>query len=361
MIAYELTGPVLAGDDDVRSGAWIIGDRLSYERPTLAHIEKIDGWVIPGMVDMHCHLSVGPAGPVDRELTLKHAVIQRDAGVLLIRDTGSAGSLSALEGRTDVPEVRRSGRFIARPKRYLPGYAVEVEPGELEAQARAQARASGSWVKIIADWIDRSHGSMSDLAPLWEPGELAAAVAAAHHEGARVTAHSFSPEAIDALLDARIDSIEHGTGMSDAQLERAAKAGVPIIPTLLQVANFEAFAAQGDAKYPVFADRMRRMHRRRYDQVRAMYEAGATILLGTDAGTSVAHGELANEARELATCMPAADVVAAATWRARRFLGAPILEEGDPADLVVLAADPRCDIGALAAPSAVFLRGRRYL
>lgn len=361
MIAYELAGPILAADDDVRARAWVLGDRVTYERPSHASIERLDGWVIPGMVDMHCHLSVGPSGPVDADLTLKHAHIQRDAGVLLIRDTGSSTGLDVLAGRPDVPVVQRSGRFIARPKRYLPGYAVEIEPGHLEEQVRIEARASGAWVKLIADWIDRSMGSDADLAPLWEPQELAAAVAAAHEEGALVTAHTFSTEAVDALLDAGIDSIEHGTGMTPDHMERAATEGVPVIPTLLQVANFEAFAAQGASKYPRFAHRMMRMHSRRYEQVRLMHEAGVTILLGTDAGTSVGHGELAREAAELGTCMPATDVVAAATWRARRFLGAPVLDEGDVADLVLLPGDPRQQLGHLAAPSAVFLRGQRVL
>lgn len=361
MIAYELSGPLLVGDDEVRTGAWIIGGRLTYERPSHASIERVNGWVIPGMVDMHCHLSVGPGGAVDDDMIVKHAQVERDAGVLLVRDTGSSTGLDALSGRDDVPAVQRSGRFIARPKRYLPGYAVEVEPGELAAEARKQARESGAWVKIIADWIDRSGGEQADLAPLWEAAELAEAVGAVHANGARATAHSFSTEAIDALLEAGIDTIEHGTGMTSDQLERAAALGTPVIPTLLQVANFESFAAQGEHKFPLFAARMRRMHARRYEQVAAMHEAGVTVLLGTDAGTSVAHGELAREARELARCMPTREVVAAATWRARAFLGAPVLQEGDPADLVVLDADPRKDVDQLSRPRAVFLGGRRFL
>ena len=55
--------------------------------------------------------------------------------------------------------------------------------------------------------------------------ELADAVAAAHAEGARVTAHTFATESIDGLLGAGIDSIEHGTGMTAAHMERAAAAG----------------------------------------------------------------------------------------------------------------------------------------
>ncbi len=357
MTAYELTGPILADEDRTIGKAWVIGGRVTYERPRHAEVTRIDGWVIPGLVDMHCHLSVGPSGPVDGDLVVKQAMVERDAGVLLIRDTGSPTSLSALDGRSDIPKMYRSGRFIARPKRYLKDYAVEIEPEELPAEAARQARASGAWVKIIADWIDRDLGREADLAPLWSSQQWSDAVAAVHAEGARVTAHTFATESLDALLDAGLDCIEHGTGMTDAHMERASAAGIPVVATLLQIANFATFAAQGAERFPRFAERMQRMYDRRYEQVRRMHEAGITVLAGTDAGTSIAHGDLAREARELARCMPAAAALAAATWRARRFLGAPMLAEGDPADLVVLREDPRVAIDTLAAPTGVMLDG----
>ncbi|WP_297083473.1 FAD-dependent oxidoreductase [uncultured Demequina sp.] len=57
--------------------------------------------------------------------------------------------------------------------------------------------------------------------------------------------------------------------------------------------------------------------------------------------------------------VPAPDVVAAASWRARAFLGADTLTEGASADLVMYGTDPREDIRALMAPAAVVLRGQR--
>lgn len=361
MTAIELTGPILADEDLVVGRAWVLAGRITYERPLHAEVTRLDGWVLPGMVDMHCHLAVSAAGPVEGDQILKQALIERDAGVLLIRDTGAPSSLDVLEGRDDLPRVIRSGRFIARPKRYLKGYAVDVEPGQLATEAATQAAASGGWVKIIADWIDRDLGADADLTPLWGSAELADAVVAAHAHGARVTAHTFATESLDALLAAGVDSIEHGTGMTHDHMERAAAAGVPVVPTLLQIANFASFAAQAGDKFPLFAARMRRMYDRRHQHVAQMHEAGVTLLVGTDAGTSIAHGDLAREAAEMATCMPSADVVAAATWRARRFLGAPILAEGDRADLVVVARDPRRDISALADPVAVLVGGLSVL
>jgi imidazolonepropionase-like amidohydrolase len=361
MTALELTGPILADEDVVVGRAWVLGGRITYEEPHHTEVTRVDGWVLPGFVDMHCHLAVGPSGPVEGHQIVKQAIIERDAGVLLIRDTGAPGPLDVLDGREDLPRVIRSGRFIARPKRYLQGYAVEVEPGRLAAEAATQARASGGWVKIIADWIDRDAGDAADLAPLWADAELADAIEAAHVHGARVTAHTFATESLDGLLDAGIDSIEHGTGMTATHMERAAVEGVPVVPTLLQIANFASFAAQAGERFPVFAARMQRMYERRYEHVGAMHDAGVTLLVGTEAGTSIAHGDLAREAAEMARCMPASEVVAAATWRARRFLGAPILAEGNPADLVVLAADPRRDISALATPSAIVVGGLSVL
>ncbi len=360
MTTLHLTGPILAGDDDVRPEAWVVGGRVTYERPASVDA-RVDGWAIPGIVDMHCHVAIGPAGPVeDIDLARKIAQSERDSGVLLIRDVGSTVDLSPLDGDPALPRIIRSGRFIARPKRYLPGYAVEIEPEQLPEETARQARLGTGWVKLVADWIDRSLGADGDLAPLWSARQLADAVTAAHAHGARVTAHTFSTEAIDDLLAAGIDCIEHGTGMTDEHAERAAREGIPVVPTLRQVANFESFAAQGEAKFPRYAERMRRMHARRYEHVGRLHDAGVTLLLGSDAGTSIGHGEPALEAAEMAKAMPAADVVAGATWRARRFLGASVLEEGDPADVVVLAADPREDIGALRAPVAVLLGGTSY-
>jgi imidazolonepropionase-like amidohydrolase len=57
--------------------------------------------------------------------------------------------------------------------------------------------------------------------------------------------------------------------------------------------------------------------------------------------------------------IPDREVVAAASWRTRAWLGAENLDEGASADLVVYAADPRRDVAELGRPRAVVLRGAR--
>ena len=68
--------------------------------------------------------------------------------------------------REDLPRLIRAGRHLARPRRYLRGLGLDVEPAELPSAAAEQARLGDGWVKIVADWIDRDRG---DLPP---PGRL---------------------------------------------------------------------------------------------------------------------------------------------------------------------------------------------
>ena len=84
--------------------------------------------------------------------------------------------------------------------------------GSCPTAVAEQARRGDGWVKLVGDWIDRSVG---DLAPLWSDDVLVAAVAAAHAEGARVTAHVFGEDALPGLINAGIDCIEHGTGLTE--------------------------------------------------------------------------------------------------------------------------------------------------
>ncbi|GEL94370.1 amidohydrolase family protein [Cellulomonas composti] len=358
----HLRGTIVVDDDREAGEAWVLGGRLTFERPARATTTTIEGWVLPGLVDVHCHVGLAADGPVDRATAERQAVADRDAGVLLIRDAGSPADTSWVHARDDLPRLIRAGHHLARPKRYLRHYGLELpDVRDLPGAVHAEAVRGDGWVKLVADWIDRDLGPAGDLTPLWPDDVLTRAVAAAHDAGARVTAHTFATESLDPLLDAGIDCLEHATGATPAQIERIADLGVPVTATLLQIAQFEAIAAQGQARYPRFAARMSAMGARRYGHVRDLHDAGVPILVGTDAGGTIGHGRIADEALELAAAgIPAREVVAAASWRTREWLGVDGLTEGASADLVVYDSDPRLDVGALQHPRAVVLRGVRH-
>lgn len=90
-----------------------------------------------------------------------------------------------------------------------------------------------------------------------------------------------------------------------------------------------------------------------------MHAAGVQLLPGTDAGGYQQHGALPQELfRWQDAGLPAAEILDLATWRARDYLGLPVLTEGAPADLVVYQEDPRQDLRQLLAPKAVVLSGQ---
>src|SRR3954471_16432184 len=357
-VVLHLRGRVLLGPDEERPEAWVVGGRLPYEAPLgrVDEAQDVEGWVLPGLVDAHSHVGLDARGPVDERTQEQQATADRDAGALLLRDAGSAADTRWIDEREDLPRIVRAGRHIARSKRYIRNYAHEIEPAELVDYVRAEARRGDGWVKLVGDWIDREVG---DLAPCWPLDALREAIEAAHDEGARVTAHCIGEDCLPDLLDAGIDCIEHGTGLTDETRAPAAPRGVPIVPTLVNTANFPTYAAGGEERYPVYAAHMRRLHEQGYETVAAAYEAGVPVFVGTDAGGSLPHGLVAQEVAELVRAgLPPTSALDAACWGARSWLRGPGLEEGAPADLVVYDEDPREDIAVLAAPRLVVLRGR---
>ncbi|MDT0265179.1 amidohydrolase family protein [Streptomyces sp. DSM 44915] len=358
VVGRVLTGPGAATDEDeVRDQIWVVGGRVSLTPPTGAReVTTVRGFALPGLVDAHCHVGLGPEGAVDTATTEEQARTERAAGALLLRDAGSAADTRWLDDRADLPRVIRAGRHIARPRRYIRNYAHEVEPPQLADRVRREARAGDGWVKLVGDWIDRDRG---DLAPCWPADALRAAIAAAHQEGARVTAHCFAEDSLRDLVEAGIDCVEHATGLTEETIPLFAERGVAIVPTLVNIATFPTLAAGGERRYPDWAAHMRRLHARRYQTVRAAWDAGIPIFAGTDAGGSLAHGLIAREVAELAAAgLPRLAALSAATWGARAWLGRPGLTEGAPADLVVYADDPRADLSELARPRRVVLRGQ---
>ncbi|TQR84568.1 amidohydrolase family protein [Mycobacterium hodleri] len=336
---------------------WVVDGELSAEPVADAETVFDGGWIIPGLVDAHCHVGLGADGPTEFDEAVAQAETERDVGALLLRDAGSPVDTRSMDDRDDLPRIIRAGRHIARPKRYIPRLPIDVEDeSQLPAVVAEQARWGDGWVKLVGDWIDRGVG---DLAPLWSDDVLVEAIAAAHAEGARVTAHVFGEDALPGLVNAGIDCIEHGTGITDDVIAMMLEHGTALVPTLINIENFPGIA-DAAAKYPTYAKHMRDLYASCPARVAAAHDAGVPIFAGTDAGSTVAHGRIADEVAALAAIgMSPTDALGAACWDARAWLGRPALEHGAPADLVCYAEDPRAP-GVLDHPDVIVLRGRVY-
>jgi imidazolonepropionase-like amidohydrolase len=352
--ALHLRGVVLP--DGEERDLWVRDGVLTTEPVPGADTVAHRGWLLPGLVDAHCHIGIGkgsvPLTDVADARAL--ALVEREIGVLALRDAGSPLDYSELDEDPELPRIIRAGRHMAPPKRYLRGYAVDCEADELPGEAAVQARRGTGWVKLVGDWIDRGVG---DLTPTYDDATFAAAVDQAHAAGARVAVHTFSTEALPGLIAAGVDSVEHGTGLTPELVEAMAAAGTALVPTMVNIETFPDIAAQA-SRYPTYAARMRRLHETFPAVVRAAYEAGVPIYVGTDAGGGMDHGLAAQEMLRLrAAGMAVHDVLAAGSWGARAWLGLPGLTDGSPADVVVYDRDPRTDLAVLTEPSRIVLRG----
>lgn len=349
----HLHGTLLPGGEV--ADLYVVDGRVTFSRPSGARTLGRDLWIMPGLVDAHCHVGLGPHGGVDRPTAEAQAVTDRDAGALLLRDAGSPTDTRWVDDRTDLPEIIRAGRHVARTGRYLRNFADEVEPDDLVAAVTRQAARGDGWVKIVGDWIDRATG---DLAPSWPADAARQAIAAAHEAGAKVTAHCFGEQSVVDLVDAGIDGIEHGTGLDDATIDVMAEHQVALVPTLDNLEIFPGIADQAAEKYPTYAAHMRDLYDRRHTTFAHAYEAGVPIYAGTDAGGVGAHGRIGDEIVALGAIGGAEFALGAASWRARDWLGRPCLAEGERADLVAYTADPRSDLAIVKHPRYVVLRGR---
>jgi imidazolonepropionase-like amidohydrolase len=352
MTVTRFRGPVLP-DGEVRD-VYVVDGRVTYEAHAGADTVS-EGWIVPGLVDAHCHLGLDDHGAVDEATTEEQAVADRDAGALLIRDCGSAADTAWIHDREDLPRLVRAGRHIARTRRYIRHYAHEVEPEDLTAYVVQEAKRGDGWVKLVGDWISREEG---DLAPSFPAEAFAAAIAAAHEHGAKVTAHCFGHGVLPGLVEAGIDCIEHGTGLSTDLVVAMAERGIALVPTVMQLDKFPQYAEAGAERFPDYSATMTDLFARRRETIMTAYEAGVSLYAGSDGGGVARHGNLAGEVIAMAELgLPAEYALGAASWRGREWLGFDGLEEGASADFVVYDRDPLADLTVLHEPRCVVLRG----
>jgi imidazolonepropionase-like amidohydrolase len=328
--------------------------RITFETTADAETILDGGYVIPGLVDAHAHLPfAGPApdGPWE-EKARANARAQLDAGVLALRDPGgpTPREIGPAEG---LPRTYVAGRFLAVPGGMFPDHGAREMPEEqIPDAAEEELEFSGAWVKLIGDFP----GSGGRIESRFKPETLAEVARRVHAGGGRVTIHAFLPETIDAVIDAGFDCVEHGVMLQPDQARAMAEREMALVPTISGLENWPEilgmFSAPADE-----IERAAKAIEAHPGTVRTAWEAGVTVLAGTDAGL-IDHGLVRNEVSALvAAGIPIDYALGAASWKARAFLGLPGLEEGGFADLVAFERNPLEDPSVLADPSLIVLDG----
>jgi imidazolonepropionase-like amidohydrolase len=336
------------------------GKQGDVEAPREAKVVAPEGaTVLPGLVDAHMHFfGTGTYGLADwvtipEPLTALRAVPEMrrmlDGGFTAVRDLGSkAGtyvSRAEREGTIVGPRVVSAARSLAQTggdddlvilpleisRRLSYSYYCDG-PWECRKAVRMCLRDGAEVIKVYASG-SFAQGKKARVQLTVE--ELKAIVDEAHRAGVKVAAHAYSEAALSNVIEAGVDSIEHGIGLTDEIAARARKQGIYYVPTL------SAFYA---AKPSTNAERETFIKRHLTEDMRIAKEQGLKIVNGTDfvGSEDEPHGQNYREVVNLARFFGAEAALAAATSTANECLGLEggRLRAGSPADVVVVRGDP---------------------
>ena len=351
--------------------------------------------VLPGLMDMHVHLD-GQSSPTS--YTERHTLNPGDyavraahyarktllAGFTTVRVLGdSAGSSLALrkaaqEKLADAPRIYTAGKSIATTGGHAdptngvrtaamgdpgPVEGVINGPDEARKAVRQRYKEGSDLIKITATGGVLSVAVNGQNAQ-FTPEELRAVVATAHEYGLKVAAHAHGTEGMKRAVEAGVDSIEHGTFMSDEVMALMKARGTYYVPTVsagrfvLEKAKIPGYfpavvVPKALAAGPVIQETLRRA-----------YAAGVKIAFGTDQGVGP-HGDNALEFGYMVEAgMPPLAALKAATIEAAKLLGAEkdlgSVEAGKYADLVAVPGDPLADISLMMKVGFVMKGGTIY-
>jgi len=336
------------------------GKRQDVEVPRGAKVVAPEGaTILPGLVDAHMHFfGTGTYGLADwvlipDTLTALRAVpdMRRmlSAGFTAVRDLGSkAGtfiSRAEREGIIEGPRVISAAKSLAQTGgdddlTILPldisqrlSYSYYCDgPWECRKAVRMCLRDGAEVIKVYASG-SFAQGKKARVQLTVE--ELKAIVDEAHRAGVKVAAHAYSETALSNVIEAGVDSIEHGIGLTDEIAAQAKKKGIFYVPTLA------AFFA---AKPSTNVERETFIKRHLTEDVRIAKEQGLRLVNGTDFVGSEDEplGQNYREVVSLAKFFGPKAALAAATSTGMECLGLEggRLRAGSPADVVVVKGDP---------------------
>jgi len=359
----------------VMDGPAIVSVDSAVAPPPGAEVVDLAGaTLLPGLIDTHVHLAFdGSADPVaalagrdDGAVLAAMSAAGRAAlrgGVTTVRDLGDRGYLSlGLRGAGDLPTIVAAGPPITTPAGHCHflGGGAEATPQALRAAVRERAERGVDVIKVMASGGTMTPGTRQETSQ-FTADLLRVVVDEAHRLGLPVTAHAHGTAAIRMSLDAGVDGMEHvsfwsADGVDDPGdlVDRIAASRVAVGITGGVV------PAPGAVPPPAVAMRMPRI----IANTRRMYEAGAHLILGTDAGIGLPKPhDVLRFALEQTAMLGIAPVVALslATSRAAAACGLGDvkgrLARGFDADVVAVNGNPLADLAALRRIRAVFARG----
>lgn len=349
--------------------------------PDATALDLGDATLLAGFIDSHTHVTDEASGnwlgdfyeglrrPVAEQAIFAAGWARRtlESGFTTIRDLGSRGGIDVgLRNAVNLGLVPGPRMLVAREgigstgghcdRGGFPEGTFGEEPGPSKGivsganEARAAVRLN---IKYGADVIKTcASGGVLSLnddvsSPQLTDEELVALVDEAHRRGRKAAAHSHGDAAAKAAVKAGIDSIEHGSFLTDETLALMKAKGTYLVPTLMAG---EWTGGKADRFPPLIAAKARAALAARSDMFKRALKSGVRIAFGTDAGVSP-HGLSAQEfGLMVGLGMSPASALRSAGPAAADLLGLGdligTLEKGKEADIIAVPGDALKDIRA---------------
>ena len=357
-------------------------------------IDLKDKTVMPGLMDMHVHIE-GESNPNRRlnQYIQNPADVAYDAqvyagrtlmaGFTTVRDLGGSGVNVSLRnainaGKVVGPRIYTAEKTIgttgghADPTNGSNAHLMG-DPGPKEGiinsyddarkAIRQRYKNGADVIKITAT------GGVLSVAkdgqgPQFQMDELKGIVETAKEYGFVTAAHAHGDEGMYRAVSAGINSIEHGTFMSERTMEKMIEMGTYYVPTI-SAGKYVVEKADVPGFFPpVVVPKAKAVGPQIQDTFAKAYAKGVKIAFGTDAGV-FPHGDNGKEFIYLVEAgMPAMEAIKSATITASKLLRIDdkfgTIEEGKMADIVAVDGDPIKDIMAMTKVTFVMKDGKVF-
>ena len=345
------------------------------ERADADVIDLTDQFVLPGLIDMHVHLTsergatLPPAGRgrdvFSMTIGVRNARKTLHAGYTTVRNPGSQGwAIFALRdgiasGDLKGPRLSVAGHTIRIGTDGGSGSCSGVE--SCREAVRLQISMGADFIKVYATCSGSQPCAHEKAPAVFLADELCAVVETAKTRELKVAAHAHTTAGINLALESGVDSIEHASWLDDTSERLLLESGGYLVPTLIVKDMIRRSLASRPPAQRARLERSLAEHPRR---VAKAFKAGVKIASGSDAGV-VPHGRNARELEWYVDIgLSEMDAIVTATVNAADLLGESehlgALEPGKLADLIAVPSSPLDDIAKLYDVTFVMKGGEVY-
>lgn len=348
--------------------------KLNTEQQALPRTDLSAYTVLPGLIDMHVHLTANPSAHGYRRLQqtparqalfgVTAAAATLNAGFTTVRNLGAAGFADVAlrdaitAGEITGPRMRVSGPAICMtgghcdnnllPHTYQArGDGVANGADAIRTKVRSNMKYGADVIKFTATGGVLSRNTDVN-ASQFSLDEMHALVAEAHDRGAIVAAHAHGLRGIKRALEAGVDSIEHASFIDDDSIKQAKRQGTYLV---MDVYVSDYILQEGEAAgiLPESLAKERTVGQLQRQNFSKAVKAGLNIAYGTDAGVYT-HGLNARQLNYMVQwgmtplqAIQSATITAAEllNWRNEQGqLNVGVLQAGAYADMVAVKGNP---------------------